>query len=63
MNKNNILTIDLNVYCTQTQYAKDKNMRLATVSQQVKRALAGEGTAKVEPLHIPELGITLVKKP
>jgi hypothetical protein len=60
--KPNIITIDLNVYCTQANYALEKNMKLATVSQWVKRAK--DNTAnKIEILEIPELNnLVLVKR-
>lgn len=62
--KNNIITIDLNVYATQTQYAADNKMRLNTVSQQVKRAKDGQpGSKGIEFIEIPELNnLILIKK-
>ena len=63
MSKSNIITIDLNVYCTQADYAKERKMNLSTVSQWVKRAKAGK-TQPIEYWEIPQLNnLTLVKKP
>ena len=57
----NILTIDLNKYCTQQKYATETGIRLNTISQWIKRAKEGK-TAKVDFLDIPELSITLVER-
>lgn len=61
--KDNKITIDFNVWQTQSQYAKETGIRLGTISQQVKRIRNGE---TVNPtltlLHIEQLGITLVKR-
>lgn len=62
MAKDKKITIDLNIYCTQADYAKETGEKLATVSQWVKRAKAGQ-SIKVEYLEIPELNnLTLVKR-
>jgi hypothetical protein len=58
----NKITIDLSKYCTQADFAREKEMKLCTVSQWVKRAKDGTGTAKIEYLDIPELSLTLVKR-
>jgi hypothetical protein len=55
MNKNNILTIDLNKYCTQQQYANEKNMRLNTLSQQIKRIKEGKSNKVIDFIEIKEL--------
>lgn len=62
--KDNVLTIDFNVWCTQQQRAHAAEMPLNTLSQQVKRALEGKPTPlKInEVWHINQLGITLVKR-
>ena len=62
MSKDKKIVIDLSVYCTQADYAKDNNVKLSTVSQWVKRAKEGK-TQPVEYWEIPELNnLTLVKK-
>ena len=58
----NKITIDLNVWCTQADYALRYDVKLGTVSQWVKRAKANEGKIKIEYLDIPDLKLTLVKK-
>lgn len=62
--KNNVLTIDFNVWCTQQQRAHAAEMPLNTLSQQVKRALEGKPTplktTDIWPIY--QLGITLVKR-
>lgn len=55
--------IDLQGWITQAEYARNSGYKLNTISQWVKRAKAGEGLAKIDYLDVPELGITLVKKP
>jgi len=57
------ITIDTSQYCTQAEYSRLTGVKLGTVSQWVKRAIEGKGEAKVEYYIIPELSITLVKKP
>jgi hypothetical protein len=61
-NKQNT-AIDLKGWITQAEYARKTGYKLNTVSQWVKRAKAGEGSNKIDYLDVPELGITLVKKP
>lgn len=51
----NILTIDLNKYCTQQQYAKEKEIKLNTLSQRIKRIKAGESKINIDFIEIPEL--------
>lgn len=58
-----ILKIDLDKYCTQADYARETDTKLATVSQWVKRAKEGKGTKKVDYLEVAELGLTLVARP
>ena len=54
--------IDLQGWITQVEYARKTGYKLNTVSQWVKRAKEGKGSAKIDYLDVPELGITLVKK-
>jgi hypothetical protein len=62
MAKDRKIVIDLNVYCTQADYAKDNDKKLSTVSQWVKRAKAGQSNL-IDYLEIPELNnLTLVKR-
>ncbi len=63
VNNDNILSIDLNVWQTQAEYARQTGYKLNTISQWVKRDLAGEGSKKIDTMHIPQLSITLVRKP
>jgi hypothetical protein len=60
--KENIISIDLNVWQTQAQYAKEKKIKLSTLSYRVLRSLKGTTPNPIECWQIPELGITLVKK-
>ena len=63
MANSNIITIDLNKYCTQQQYAKDNNIRLNTLSQRIKRIKAGESKINIDFIEIPELNnLVLVNK-
>jgi len=55
-------TIDLSIWQTQTDYARENNMLLVTVSQWVRREKRGEGEKKITCLDVPELGITLVRR-
>lgn len=59
----NILKIDLDKYCTQAEYARITGVKLVTVSQWVKRSIAGEGVKRIDFKEIPELGLTLVRRP
>lgn len=65
MSKKNIIEIDLNVWTTQTAKAKSMGLNESTVRQRVLRTK--NGTAKPENKEvywdIPELSLTLVKKP
>jgi len=63
MAKKNLIIIDPEEWCTQAEYARLTKKKLGTVSQWVKRAIAGEGTPKIDYKEIPELGITLVERP
>jgi hypothetical protein len=63
--KNNIVTIDFNVWCTQQQLAELTSTNLSTISMKVKRTLdgtAGKGNS-VDYLRIEQLNLTLVKRP
>jgi hypothetical protein len=57
-----IIKIDLRLWVTQAQKAEDTGRKLTTISQQVKRSIDGKTPNPVEYLHIPALGITLVKR-
>jgi hypothetical protein len=60
---NNIISIDLSKWLTQSQYAKLVGIRLNTISQRIKRDKEGQGTANFNYWTIPELGITLIERP
>lgn len=62
MNKNNTVTIDLDVWTTQTAKAKDMGLNESTIRQRVNRTKKGKGLIKEEYWNIPELNLTLVKK-
>lgn len=57
------IIIDTSEYCTQAEYSRLTGIKLGTISQWVKRAIEGKGTVKIEYYTIPELNITLVKRP
>jgi hypothetical protein len=61
--KANIITIDLDVWTTQTQKAKSLGLNESTIRQRVLRTKLGKGNIKEEYMDIPELNLTLVKKP
>lgn len=63
MAKKELLIIDLNKWCTQAEYSRITNIKLPTVSQWVKRSMAGEGLKRIDYKEIPELGLTLVARP
>lgn len=54
--------IDLSKWITQAEYSRLTGVKLGTVSQWVRRAKEGEA-AKIEYLEVPELSLTLVKRP
>jgi hypothetical protein len=60
--KSNIITIDLDVWTTQTQKAKSRGLNESTIRQRVSRTKQGKGLIKEEFWDIPELNLTLVKK-
>jgi len=62
MQQKNIITIDLNVWTTQTAKAKDLGLNESTIRQRVTRTKQGKGLIVEEYWHIPELNLTLVKK-
>lgn len=63
MAKNKIITIDLNIWCTQQQKAIDTGIKLNTISQQIKRTKEGKTINPVEILEIPELNnLVLIKR-
>ena len=53
--KENIITIDLNKYCTQQQYSKENSIKLNTLSQRIKRIKAGQPAPNVDFIEIKEL--------
>jgi len=61
MSKKQNSTIDLKGWVTQAEYSRKTGYKLNTVSQWVKRAKEGKGSAKIDYLDVPALGITLVK--
>lgn len=63
MSRKNLLVIDLDKYCTQADYARISGTKLATVSQWVKRSIAGEGVKRIGFKEVPQLGLTLVERP
>jgi len=58
----NKVIIDLDIWTTQTQKAKDNNLNESTIRQRVSRYKNGKAKKKEETWHIPELSLTLVKK-
>ena len=63
MDKHNTKQLDLSQWVTQVEYAKLTGYKLGTISQWIKRAKAGEGKKGIEYLDVPELGLTLVRRP
>jgi len=59
---NNTITIDLNIWTTQTSKAKNLGLNESTIRQRVSRAKKGKGSNTEVVWHIPELNLTLVKK-
>jgi len=56
--------IDLNQYCTQSEYCRLTGIKLGTLSQWIKRAKAGQAIpVNIDYLFVPELSITLVRRP
>ncbi len=56
--------IDLTKYCTQVEYCRLTGTKLGTLSQWIKRAKEGRSIpVNIEYLYVPELSLTLVKKP
>jgi hypothetical protein len=60
---NNTITINLDEWTTQTKLAPLIKMKENTLIQQIKRAKEGKSKTSIEFWEIPELNITLVKKP
>jgi len=62
--KNNKVTIDFDVWCTQQQKAGDDPKKFAQIRQQVKRLLHGETSPLKDGdiLEVKQLGITLVRR-
>lgn len=63
MDKQQVKQLDLSQWITQAEYARLTGYKLGTVSQWVKRAKAGEGKQMIEFLDVPELSLTLVRRP
>lgn len=61
--KKNIVVIDLNTWTTQTNKAKLLGLNESTIRQRVLRTKLGKGSITEEYWDIPELNLTLVKKP
>ncbi len=61
--KKNIVVIDLNTWTTQTNKAKLLGLNESTIRQRVLRTKLGKGSTTEEYWDIPELNLTLVKKP
>ena len=56
--------IDLIKYCTQAEYCRLTGIKLGTLSQWIKRAKAGQAVpVNIDYLYVPELSLTLVKRP
>ena len=53
--RDNIISIDLKQYCTQQQYAKERGIKLNTLSQRIKRIKAGESKITIDFIEVPEL--------
>lgn len=62
MRKGNIITIDLDVWTTQTKKAKSEGLNESTIRQRVHRMKNNKSTPKEDYFDIPELSLTLVKK-
>jgi len=56
--------IDLTQYCTQAEYCRITGVKLGTLSQWIKRHKEGKAIpVNIDYLPVPELGITLVRRP
>ncbi len=57
--------IDLTEYCTQSEYAKLVNKPLGLISQWVKRTKENTGNTDkhLDILYVPELNMTLIRRP
>ena len=62
MAKQNILTIDMNKWCTIAEKAKLTGQKIGTISAKIARARKGIGDNPIEYLDVPSLGITLVRR-
>lgn len=60
--KKNIITIDLDVWTTQKEKAKELGITAEGVNHRIRRTLNGTCKSPIESWHIPELNLTLVKK-
>lgn len=60
--KDNSVTIDFDVWTTQTQKARQDGRPEQYIRQKVVRSKRGETKEPIEYWHIEQLGITLVKK-
>jgi hypothetical protein len=57
-----VITIDLSQWATVTQYAREKDANPNTIAQRVRRTLNKTTLKPLELWHIPELGITLIRR-
>lgn len=57
--------IDMSQYCTQAEYAKIVNKPLGLISQWVKRTKENKGSSDkhLDILYVPDLNMTLIKRP
>lgn len=62
MAKSNTVTIDLDVWTTQTAKAKAEGLNESTIRQRVSRTKRGKAKQSIEYWEIKELNLTLVKK-
>jgi len=58
----NTVVIDFDIWTTQAQKARLDGRREQYIRQKVVRSQRGETNQPIEYWHIPQLGITLVKK-
>ncbi len=61
--KNNVITIDLNIWTTQKEKAKELGLTPEAISRRIKRTTEGKNVKfPLEGWHIEELNLTLVRK-
>lgn len=59
---NKIITIDLSLWTTQKEKAKELGITPEGVNHRLRRTNEGKCKQPLESWHIPELNITLVRK-